>query len=519
MTLLDAIVAVGISYHAAANESSAVIMAATDAYLTDIPGVAVLSMAPGVSNGVNGILHAYMDGLPVVIISGQHPAARQPFIVRQAFEVERLMWPATKWTGRISAGTDPVMAICKALDIASAQRPGPVFLELAEEVARAEVQGEPGSSVEVLLGEWSDRGPGRVRGNAPTAASFEGLRRALVGSKRPVIVIGGRRRDVSAATAKAFCERYRVPMLMSSAQKGLGTSADPYCAGTFLNGNLEWELTAESDLLLMVGPEGFDFYNRSLPPKPRKVAITSGPLDEWLFSFDERIVADPERMLRQLVDESGTRTSSEWDPNAVAEYRRFVRSSLLEGNGSALAVPNAVDSALSAAPTESRIVADAGFSKPIVALLSEPRGPGRYVVSNGLSTMGFAIPAALAAARASDIPVLAFLGDGSLLMRAAELALANDLRSPVALVAIMDGALSQIAIKQERLHLETVGVALPDISCARLAEALGTTGVDARTSDEVRQAVSSALSRRGVSLIGVHVDPRASRRVFEILRA
>src|SRR4029077_11487602 len=97
MTLLDSFSEAGLDYCTAFNESSAVIMATTDAQLTGLPGVVVLSMAPGASNGVNGLLNAYMEEVPLVLISGQHPAGRLPFVVRQGFSVEQLVTPFTKW--------------------------------------------------------------------------------------------------------------------------------------------------------------------------------------------------------------------------------------------------------------------------------------------------------------------------------------------------------------------------------------------------------------------------------------
>src|SRR5262245_48398792 len=91
MTLLHALHAAGIDYCAAFNESSAALMAATDAQLTGQPGVVVLSLAPGISNAMNGLLHAFMDRVPLVVISGQHPAASQALVVRQACDLERLV--------------------------------------------------------------------------------------------------------------------------------------------------------------------------------------------------------------------------------------------------------------------------------------------------------------------------------------------------------------------------------------------------------------------------------------------
>jgi acetolactate synthase-1/2/3 large subunit len=194
----------------------------------------------------------------------------------------------------------------------------------------------------------------------------------------------------------------------------------------------------------------------------------------------------------------------------------MVRATLLDP--SEFSVPEAIEGALVASPASIRLTADAGFGKPIVAMLSEPESKDHYLASNALSTMGFSIPAAIAAVRASGEPVLAFLGDGSLLMRVTELALTQDLAASLVVVAIMDESLSQIEIKQERLNLKNVGVTLPPLSCTQLGEAVGVRGADVSDRQGLEAAVAEAWTHSGVTLIGAHVSTVASRRIYESLR-
>jgi thiamine pyrophosphate-dependent acetolactate synthase large subunit-like protein len=135
-----------------------------------------------------------------------------------------------------------------------------------------------------------------------------------------------------------------------------------------------------------------------------------------------------------------------------------------------------------------------------------------------LSTMGYSIPAAVAARRAGARPVLGFLGDGSLLMRATELMVSAGDGAPAVFVVMMDRALTQIEVKQERRKLASVGVSLPPVSCAKLAEALDIDGVDVESADELRAAVSKGLQGDRPLLIGVLVDPAPSRVLFDVLR-
>lgn len=518
MTLLDAFEAAGLEYYPAANESSAVIMAAADAKVSGLPGVVVLSLAPGISNGVNGLLHAYMEGLPLLLISGQHPASRAPLVVRQGFDLQRLVEPITKWIGRVSSKSDPQQVLAKAIDVASANQPGPVYIELPDEVARAEEASAPADSaaVTVLQQQWAEFDSGLTQGPTLKEALLNELRKIAGAATHPVLVIGGRAACLKRETVKAFSETLRVPVFTSTNQKGLLAGGDPFYAGTFLNGSMEHAVLDRSDLILAINPEAFDFYNTTWGYVAPTIVISPAVLGEWLFPFSRRLIADPDSLLRDLVVKG--LGASRWTSSDVKEYRQKVVAELHGPDIASFSVVSAVEAALSAAPAGTCYTADAGFSKPIAAMLSEPEMPGGFLASNALSTMGFSIPAAIGAARAAGSPILAFLGDGSLLMRASELALAQDIKSPLVVVALMDAALTQIQIKQERRELRSVGVTLPELSCEAVGAAFGVPARDVSSAETLSEAVRSAFASEGPCLIGAHVAVAPSRRVYDLLR-
>jgi acetolactate synthase I/II/III large subunit len=519
MALLDSFVASGLQYCTAFNESSAAIMAATDAHMTGLPGLVVLSLAPGVSNGVNGLLNAFLDEVPLVLISGQHPGAQLPFVVRQGFNIEQLVAPLTKWRTRITADMDVPSAIGRAVDEAMSGRPGPVYLELPDDVATAEssiTAAAAARAVTRLRSRWTDGGRAYT-GMTPDAATVDDLAARLSAARRPALVIGGRRRRVDRATVEAFATAYRLPVFTAPRQKGFLHSGFPYFAGTFLNGRLERRLLDQSDLVVMVDPESFDYYNRAWCFEADAIALSDAAFTEWMNPFAEQLVVDPEATLRMLTAQVPS-LASQWSPADIAGYRDSLRASLLPPDRPGLSVAAAVAAALEAWPQDGYLIADAGFSKPLVAMLSDPVVPDHYLASNGLSTMGYSIPAAIGARRAGARPILAFLGDGSLLMRATELMVSASDPSPSVFVAIMDRSLTQIEVKQERRNLARVGAALPPVSCAALADAFGIDGLDVDNADDLRAAVSKGLRGDRPALIGAHVDPAPSRQLFDLLR-
>jgi acetolactate synthase-1/2/3 large subunit len=142
-----------------------------------------------------------------------------------------------------------------------------------------------------------------------------------------------------------------------------------------------------------------------------------------------------------------------------------------------------------------------------------------YFTAHGLSTMGFALPAANALQLAHPKRrVVGFMGDGSLLMRASEIGVAAQHGIAPIYVAWMDESLSQIEVKQVRQHLQPVGARLPRTSCAKVADAFGGVGVDVETLDEFRQALGEAQHAQLPTLIGARVDQTWRPEWYELLR-
>jgi acetolactate synthase-1/2/3 large subunit len=514
MGLLDAFQSAGLDYGAAFNESSAVLMAAAEAQMSGVPGVVILSLAPGVSNGLNGLLNAYLDEIPLLVISGQHPAAQLPFVIRQGFDLDALLSPVTVWRARVTGDMNIARLAGRAVDEATTGRRGPVYLEIDAATAAAPAVGAEEARATVTR---LSRRAALAAAPTPNHHAVDLLRRRLAAARRPALVIGGRDGRLSPQTAEAFSAALRIPVFTSPRRKGTVHSGTPFFAGTFLNGKMERLLLDRADLVVLIDPESHDFYNRPWCFSAPSIALVAADFTEWGNPIGDVIVADPEPTLQAVLSAGGA-TASEWTAADAGAYRDELRGALLGPPSSGFSVSRAVAAALDPWPRDGWLVADAGFSKPLVAMLSDPASPGRFLASHALSTMGYAIPASAAARRAGPVPVLTFLGDGSLLMRASELAFASGDGTPWVVVAMMDRSFTQIAVKQERQHLAAVGVTLPDISCAKLADAVGIDGLDVHTADDLRAAVAKGLGGARPLLVGAHIDQAPSRELFELLR-
>jgi acetolactate synthase-1/2/3 large subunit len=513
LRLLDAFADVGLAYVAARDETAAAIMAATEAQATGRPGVVLVTLAPGLTNAINGIAHAYLDRVPLLLITGQHPPERAPLIVRQALDNHRLVDGLTKWSATASPRIYQVLA--RAIDTALAPPAGPVLLELRDDMASMPPL-DAADHWPVL--QSGDRTRQRATSRAGDPALRE-VRERLLRAVRPAMVVGGSPPDARTCAAIAdFARRLRVPVFASPSALGCLPPTDPWLAGTFMNGNLEQHLLDDADLLLTINLDAKDFFNGPWRYRAPVLAINSAPDTQRFAPVELQVLGDVACLLADVVAEE-TGGGSTWSAADLENYRTWVRRALRVDDRLTFTIPTALRAAREILPAESLVAVDAGFGKPITSYLWSSPATNRYFTAHGLSTMGYALPAANALQLAFPRhTVVGFMGDGSLLMRASEIGVAAQHGIAPIYVAWMDQTLGQIEIKQARQGLRGVGTALPRTSCARVAEAFGGVGADVESIAEFRVALQKALAAKRPTLIGARVDQTRRPEWYELLR-
>jgi acetolactate synthase-1/2/3 large subunit len=288
--------------------------------------------------------------------------------------------------------------------------------------------------------------------------------------------------------------------------------------GAFLNGLLERPLLERSDLLVTVNLHANDFFNARWPYSAPVVALRRDPDTERFVPRAREVIGDAGPFFRELLS-AGPGGHSKWVAADVLAHRARICAELASP-ADRLTVVSALEVASQVLPDDTLVAVDAGFGKPITSYLWRPRAPGAYFASHGLSTMGYAIPAANALKLAHPRrTVLGLLGDGSLLMRATEIRSAVELDIAPIYLAWMDGSLTQIEMKQRLAGLRTVGADISAPACAELARALGARGADVRTLDELRGALAEAVDSRLPTLIGAHIDTSRHADWYSLIRA
>lgn len=504
MGLLAAVADEGIAYVGAHDEGAACIMGCAESQLCGRPSVAIVTLAPGLTNAINGIANAYLDNLPLVVLCGQHAVDRQASVIRQYLDNRSVVAGVTK---AFFAATPFINHdLSRAFASAVADPAGPVLLEVRDEVARQQAADEYGAwdvSATHSANSWE----------VPIEVS-----KRFANAARPVILVGsdipGERLDQIVATLAAAL---RAPIFVTPSAKGRVAVDDPWLAGTFLNGNIEEAILGRADEILGIDLRANEIFNRPWQYVPI-VSLAARTSTQRFFPCTHEIVGSPGRLLSCLHGQLISSGGSAWSTGDVTDYRRNLDAAF-SASPDSLTIPQAIRLIRRQVPSDTIVAVDAGFGKALMSYLwTSDEWPG-YFTSSGLSTMGYAIPATTALQLVSrERRVVAFMGDGSLLMRAPEITVAVDQELPCIYIVWMDAALTQISVKQRRSGLAEVGTRLTTYSCSKIAEAFGAAGEDVVDLAALPLALDKALARTSPTLIGLYVDQSHSDEWFELLR-
>ena len=294
--------------------------------------------------------------------------------------------------------------------------------------------------------------------------------------------------------------------------KGVVPDAHACFAGVFSNAAIERPLVEQSDLLIGIGLDPVE-----LLPRPWTFAAPIALINGWRVPDDHvpfatQWITDIAAATAMLGD---SLTESEWNLGDVAQTWQRQRR-LVDIPAGAMAAQQVVDVVAHELAATSRVTVDAGAHMFPATLRWPVQEPNGLLISNGLSTMGFALPAAIGAALIErdavagrgtrPRPVVALTGDGGLLMCAGELLTAARERLRIITLVFSDASLSLIEIKQQARRLPAAGVDLGAVRWVRLAESFGMAGFEASTEMELARAISQAVLCDGPSLIEARID-------------
>ncbi|QBI19900.1 thiamine pyrophosphate-binding protein [Egibacter rhizosphaerae] len=512
----EAAVEAGMQYVLMHGETAACIAAGVSGKVRGGVELASVTRGPGAASAANGAAQSTLDRFPLVLACDTVQQDQRHRVRHQLVDQQALFAPVTKATGVLGRQMDGRRFAEACDEHARGWPPGAVYVEVDASAPGA----LPSPPEEVVATPLPIDAAHRLD------EALDLVRRA----RRPVWLVGigalewaGELRSLLADTP--------CPVLTTYQAKGLVPDTWPQTGPPFTNGRPEHDLLERADVICAIGLDPVEPRGGPWPYRAPVVTMSPQPLDSAYFGATVDLVGSPAEVLHPLVDAA---RDADWHGAEGEDAREGLRRAVREatgahaaGNGgrgsgaapagAGLAPQRVVDVVAAATGPRSRITVDAGAHMLAVMPLVEAHEPLDVLISNGLSTMGFALPAAIGAARAEpERPVVCFTGDGGLGMCLAELETLARLQLNVTVAVLNDRKLSLIDVKASP---RAAGLRLADYSemaFARVAEGCGVPATTVDRESGLVDAVSGGPA--GPRLLDVRVDPAHYRDIMDASR-
>jgi acetolactate synthase-1/2/3 large subunit len=482
--------------------------------------VCLATLGPGATNLLTGVADAQLDRAPLVAITGQAGLERVHLESHQYIDVVQMFTPVTKWSTRVSVPESVPEVVRKAFRLARIEKPGATHIELPEDVAKEEVRSAPLE----------------VRRTSYPKAQQEAIDRAaeiINAAKAPVILAGNgvtRRNAVGNPTVDAlrrFVQRSRIWATHTYMAKGV---LDPFGQHSLPPVGLQRpgadlanvKALADADVVIAVGYDLVEWAPSLWNPKRDKTVVhvdsTAAELDghyqpsiEVIGELDESLAALSSIVRARPAETLSTRET----PSVVGRGTPRARGPSV---GRALPPDLVVADLASALGPEDIVVSDVGAHKVWLARLFPAERPNTVVISNGLASMGIALPGAIAAKLVHpDRKVVAFSGDGGFLMNVQELETAKRLRAAIVIVVLVDERLGVIEVNEQRQFGRTFGTEFGNPDFVHLAQSFGIAGYAVETAGDLLPTLRHALDLDGPALVAVPWDHRMNEHIADAM--
>ena len=480
------------------HEACAGFMADVYGRLTGKPGACLSTLGPGATNMTTGVGNAFLDRVPLFAFTAQMGRFWKGRTVQMHIDHQKLYEPITKWTAELKTGK--IYEIMRrATEVALAEQPGPVHLDFPEDAA------------EELSGE--NAGVFQPSPASVPAYDEKALKKAMGlirKAKRPLVAIGlTMNRAGATKELRKFVDKHRLPVVTTLMAKGHVPEEGSQLVGVV--GRARRDIVAEyykpADLIVAIGYDPVEFnYEDWIRKDLPLIHIDSVPADIASgYTLAGEVVGDVREILRALGKMD--RIDHQWDLEALKAHRLKLYQALTPAQAN-FSPHHALLAMRELMPAEGILVADVGAHTHIIGQLWDTRGPGNFLVSNGWSSMGFGIPAAIAAKLVQpQRPVVACVGDGGFLMMVGEINTAVRLHLPVVFVVFRDRFLSLIKVKQTRKEYHRFGVEIFGPEYKSSDNFFGAKVLQARGEEEFREAFQQGLRATEAMVIEAIVDP------------
>ncbi|WNJ90960.1 acetolactate synthase large subunit [Bosea sp. 685] len=491
------------------HEQAAAFMAATHGRLTGKPGVCIATLGPGALNFSTGAAYAHLGAMPMILITGQKAIMTAKQARFQIVDVVASMKPLTKMTRQIVSVASIPSVVRDAFRVAMEERPGPVHLELPEDVAAEAI-----ADASVIPVHPLER-------PVAQAAALDRAAEMILAAKHPLVMIGAagnRPRLVEALSS--FVRRTRLPFFNTQMGKGAVTGGSNLYMGTAALSERDYVHLAvdKADLIISIGHDTVE-----KPPFLMKSAGGSKVIHigyqsanvEQVYHPDAEVIGDIGATVTALADRLEGKLAAD---SSMLELRQTILARIndrAEEDRFPVTPQRIVHDIRQVMPEDGIVCLDNGMYKIWFARNYRTHVANTLLLDNALATMGAGLPSAMMAAMLyPERRVMAVCGDGGFMMNSQEMETAVRLGLNLVVVILNDNAYGMIRWKQSVDNFPDFGMTFGNPDFVRYAQAYGAKGSRVTAVEELVPTLEAAFAGGGLHLVEVPIDYSENTRVL-----
>jgi acetolactate synthase-1/2/3 large subunit len=488
------------------HEQAAAFMAATHGRLTGKPGICISTLGPGALNLSTGAAYALLGAMPMIMITGQKGILSSRQARFQIVDIIAAMKPLTKLSHQVVSATMIPTLVREAFRVATEERPGPVHLELPEDIAAEKCDELP------LIP------PHPVELPVASPAALDRAAEIILKAQRPLLMFGAAAsRPRSTADLAQFVLRTRIPYFTTQMGKGTVPGGTELYMGTAALSERDYvhEAIERADLIVTIGHDTVEkppFIMGATGPQVIHVGYQAASVEQVYFPQSE-VIGDLGMSLRMLADRLEGKLPC---AQALLPLRESILRSIADRDQEELFTPQRlVHDIREVMPADGIVALDNGMYKIWFARNYRTRMANTLLLDNALATMGAGLPSAIMAAILNPRRrVMAVCGDGGFMMNSQELETAVRLRLNLVVVIIEDHAYGMIRWKQAVDRFPDFGMTFENPDFVRYAESYGAHGSRVERIGELKPTLERAFAAGGVQVVAVPIDYTENERVL-----
>jgi len=505
----DALRELGLTHHLINDERCGAFAADAYARVTNRPGVCDGTLGPGVTNLVTPLVEALNAGIPMVALAGDSNRAHSWKNMTQECRQTEILRPAVKELIRVELTSRIPELARRAFAVATSGRPGPVLLDVPEDVCHGE---HDFAAEDFAIDPATLAAP--AHRSRPTRAETERAARLIAGARRPLLLVGGGiHLSLAYEALRRFAEACSIPVAHTMSGKGAIACTHALSAGLFGRySRIANDLVASSDCLIVVGCKLGEIATRRYALLPAAVPVIHleivaeelgrsrtaeiglwGDAREGLADLADALAGDAakQRAMREGYIAEIPARMAKWRAEAAERLHSRERP---------INMARLVHELNTTMPADSILVADGGFAGHWTGLLYDTKAAGRhYIADRGLASIGYGLPGGMGAALAApDKPVVAMTGDGGFNMVIGELETARRSGAGNLTVVVVNNAASGYvkALQHAMFGARYQSSDLVEMDYAAIANAMGCRGIRVEDPDALADAIATGNAER-----------------------